>query len=235
MQEQWKDIKGYEGIYQISNLGRIKNLNTNKILFKAPDKSGYIRIHLYKNGSFKAFGVHRLVADAFIPNPNNKKHVNHIDENKSNNCVSNLEWATPKENNNHGSRTTRQSNSKKIKIKCVELDMVFDSAKDASEILNVDRSSITACCKGKRKTVGGYHFKYVNPKDQLVYGRPVFNITTGVKYNSLTDAKNAYGLAVTDWIAESCKRGVESCNCQWCFYEDGMENWSPDDFLFIWD
>lgn len=103
MKEIWKNIKGYEGIYQISNLGNVRNLLSyeRKNLKGEITEKGYIRVSLHKNGFRKVFRVHRLVAQAFIPNPLNKPQINHKDGNKLNNCVDNLEWATNKENIKH--------------------------------------------------------------------------------------------------------------------------------------
>ena len=101
MNEIWKDIQGYEGLYQVSNLGRVKNLKRNKILKSIISSQGYITRQLYKNKIPKNVRIHRLVAEAFIPNPENKPQVNHIDGNKTNNCVSNLEWVNQCENMQH--------------------------------------------------------------------------------------------------------------------------------------
>lgn len=110
--ETWKDIEDFEG-YQISNLGRVKSLNyrhtkRERILQQRLGTEGYCQINLFKNGKKYAFLVHRLVAMAYIPNPNGKPQVNHIDECKTNNCVENLEWATAKENTNYGTRNERR-------------------------------------------------------------------------------------------------------------------------------
>ena len=111
--EIWKDIKGYEKLYQVSNLGkvrRIKFINNRtqkdkiKMLKLIKDKKGYLKINLWKNNKSKMFLVHRIVAETFILNPNNLPQVNHKDENKSNNCVENLEWCSQKYNNNYGNR-----------------------------------------------------------------------------------------------------------------------------------
>ena len=102
--EYWKDIKGYEGLYQVSNLGRIRK--ENKII--SPwTQLGYKIVVLWKNKKCKKFRVHRLVAEAFILNPNNYTQVNHKDEDKSNNSVENLEWCTQKYNNSYGNRTLK--------------------------------------------------------------------------------------------------------------------------------
>lgn len=113
MEEIWKDIEGYEGIYMVSNLGRIKSLprscpglNANKeiILKQSEDKNGYLLVGLHKNGKSKTVRVSRIVAKAFIPNPNEYPEVNHKDENHQNNRVDNLEWCTTQYNLTYGHR-----------------------------------------------------------------------------------------------------------------------------------
>lgn len=103
--ENWKDIHGYENLYQVSDLGRVKSVKRNKILKNSKSSCGYYVIELYCNGKNKMFRINRLVAQAFIPNPENKTFVNHIDGNKLNNHVDNLEWCTAKENMIHASKT----------------------------------------------------------------------------------------------------------------------------------
>ena len=122
--EEWRDIRGYEGIYKISNLGRVKRLayeiqnpspraNGSMLKFKehllTPRRitHGYLSVALYKKGTRKDYKLHRLVAEAFIPNPENKPEINHKDENKANNEVINLEWCTHKYNSNYGTRPKR--------------------------------------------------------------------------------------------------------------------------------
>lgn len=118
MQEIWKDIKGYEGHYKISNLGRFYNLLTNYKSKGAIDNTGYRRVHLNN----KSCLLHRLVAEAFIPNPQNKSQVNHIDGNKLNNNVDNLEWCTPKENMVHASKNKLLQQKKGIYKQIREID-----------------------------------------------------------------------------------------------------------------
>lgn len=102
--EIWKDIQGYGGKYQVSNLGRVRSILRNKILIPKKTKKGYLRIRLYENNHCKNIVIHRLVAFAFIPNPENKPQVNHKDGNKENNCVSNLEWCSCYENFWHANK-----------------------------------------------------------------------------------------------------------------------------------
>lgn len=115
--EIWKDIPGYENRYQASNLGRIKSLNYHRenremIMKQTIGKSGYKRLMLYDGIKRKSYRVNRIIAITFIPNPLNLPHVNHKDENKYNNCVSNLEWCTARYNSNYGTRNVKVSESK---------------------------------------------------------------------------------------------------------------------------
>ena len=237
MYEIFMDIPDYEGLYQASNLGRIRN-NKGQIMKQRKDRDGYMIINLRKDGKMKTHRVHRLIISSFKSNPENKSQVNHINENKEDNRLNNLEWSTPAENNAHGTHNERVSNANKIKVKCIELDKVFDSAQDAALWLNKinGRTSITACCKGKQKSAFGYIWKYLNPKDQItVTNKPVFNITTNTKYKNAVEASKAYGQVKTDYIYKACRYGNTCGNCQWCFYQEDMELWDPSEFIDIWD
>ena len=123
--EIWKDIEGYEGLYQVSNLGRVKSLKVSKIKSERIRKSyqqssGYISIVLCKNGKVTNHKIHRLVANAFIDNPDNLPEINHKDENKANNCVDNLEWCDSSYNKNYGTRTEKFIRSRGTPVKCIE-------------------------------------------------------------------------------------------------------------------
>lgn len=180
--EIWKDIKGYEGLYQVSNMGRIKSLGNDKtrkekILSLKPNNKGYIRVYLCKNGKRKHFSVHRLVAEAFLPNPDNLPVVNHkIDdfEHRSDNRVENLEWCTVEYNNNYGTHNKKLSKSlkgkkhKKHKLKkqilCVETGEIFDTSQDVIDIMfngKGNSSIIRKNSRGKTKSAYGYHFVYI--------------------------------------------------------------------------
>lgn len=170
--EIWKDIDGYNGLYQVSNLGRVKSLNYNKtgiekILKPKKSKLGYLSLWLYKKGSKrKDVRINRLVATAFLPNPNNYPVVNHKDENPQNNCVENLEWCTYQYNINYGNCKQKMSKGKYKPIcqfsKDGTLIKIWDGAKQAADELNIDFRHISDCCKCKRKTAYGYkwHFYY---------------------------------------------------------------------------
>lgn len=170
MNEIWKNIDGYEGLYQVSNLGNVKSLNYNKtgkerILKPGTDKCGYRLVGLFKNGKLKFFTIHRLVANSFLENPDHKPEVNHKDEDKTNNCVENLEWMTRKENNNYGTRTERVSRSlSKLVLQFTkngEFIRKWQSTRQIERELGFSIGNISGCCKGKRKSAYGYIWTYV--------------------------------------------------------------------------
>lgn len=174
MTEIWKDVKGYEGLYQVSSCGRVKSLERHnyknkhvleKILKPCKDKKGYLMLTLYKDRKPHTKKVHLLVAQAFIPNHKNLPTINHKDENKENNFYSNLEWCSIFENNNYGTRNSRISESLSKPICQYDLSGVlikqWKSSEEASKELGIDSSSIRKCCRGKQKTCGGYIWKSV--------------------------------------------------------------------------
>lgn len=152
--EEWKDIIGYEGLYQISSLGRVKTIKTNKIRKLEKVRSGYLRVMLHKNNKPERFLVHRLVAEVFIDNPDKLPEVNHKDENKLNNKVENLEWCDRKYNCNYGTIRERKAETHFKRIRCLTTGEVFNSIIEAAEKYNVHPSGITHCCKGQQKTAG---------------------------------------------------------------------------------
>lgn len=169
--EIWKDCKGYEGRYQVSTEGGVWSVISQKRLKTTTNKGGYLSVQLTaSNGKIKREYIHRLVAIAFIDNPDNLPQVNHKDEDKQNNKIDNLEWCTAKYNNNYGTRNERARTNREYKklgehpqakaVKCIELDRVFSCAKEASKELLIDNSDIGKACKGKLKTAGGYHWVY---------------------------------------------------------------------------
>lgn len=168
MNEIWKSIAGYEGLYEVSDKGRVKSLKYGKerILKLGKDTVGYLYANLWKNGHGKNLLVHRLVAEAFIPNPNNLGTINHKDEVKTNNTVSNLEWMSKKDNLNYGTRNKRiaEANSKQVQMfdkQTGELLTTFPSNNEAERATGVAHQSIGKCCLGKLKSAGGYIWRYV--------------------------------------------------------------------------
>lgn len=184
--EEWRDIPGYEGLYQVSNMGRVKSLDRtitrsdNKVFF-IPGKirkpqlwgAGYQMIRLVNNNIAKMFTIHRLVALAFIPNPNNLPYVNHKDENRCNNKLSNLEWCTHSYNINYGTckkrigdkLRNRSSLSKAIiqQNKNGEIINRFPSIGEAHRVTGISRSGISQVLKGTSRwqTAGGYKWEYL--------------------------------------------------------------------------
>lgn len=159
--EIWKPIEGFEGLYEISSIGRIKSIgtyNTCKRGIMSPmiDPDGYPHVRLYNNGVSKDIAIHRLVAIAFIPNPNNYRYVNHKDENTKNNKVSNLEWCT-------NSYNLIYSKGKKVAQYSKGGDFIkeFNCVADASRECNIPTTNISKCCKGKRYSAGKFIWRYV--------------------------------------------------------------------------
>ena len=190
MEEIWKDIEGYEGKYEVSNFGRVKSLprthdisrekngsftyhRKEKVLTPRIDKYGYLHVNLYDNEQrMKRHSVHRLVAGAFIPNPDRLPTVNHKDEDKQNNRVDNLEWMSVSANNQYGTHGYGQralmaaENARKRKA-VVQLDMDgrevnrFVSLNEASRVTGISLGSIGKCVKGKHQSAGGYRWRYI--------------------------------------------------------------------------
>lgn len=151
-----KDIQNYEGLYAVTSCGKVYSYKRKKFLKPRKNKKDYLQVDLYKGGERKTYLVHRLVAEAYLPNPEGLPQVNHKDENKENNALPNLEWCDGSYNINYGSRNQKISKP----VFCVELNKTFDGARAAGRELGLDNSNIIKCCNGKYKTTGGYHWRY---------------------------------------------------------------------------
>lgn len=166
--EEWRPIQEYEGLYEVSDWGRVKS--AKKILKPHQNKKGYFLVGLYKNAKMTMKRIHRLVAENFIPNPQNLPQVNHKDEDKANNCVENLEWCSNEYNSNYGTRLYRihKSNLNNPKLSKTVYQYTLDgklvaiwvSASEAARQLGYSQSCITDCCNNKRKTHKGFKWSY---------------------------------------------------------------------------
>ena len=187
--EVWKDVVGFEGLYKVSDKGNVRSVARKdsigrkcggRMLKPGYDKDGYLRVNLYKNGKQKTRFIHRLVAGAFIPNPNGYSEINHRDENKVNNYANNLEWCTREHNVNHGTLIERsaQARSKKVKATNIETNEVitFNSTVEAGR-KGYDRGGVAKACRGIYKngrngnliggdgrTYRGYRWEYYEEK-----------------------------------------------------------------------
>lgn len=199
-EEEYKDVIGYEGLYQVSNKGNVKSLERKvwnsrgrgfymtvpeRILKPIKTGSGYLQVDLSKDGKIKRHLIHRLVAEAFIPNTENLEQVNHIDEDKTNNCVENLEWCTREYNNNYGTRIRRiaeantgnpklskaNTNNPKLSKPVISISKVsgliveYPSTQEASRQTGTHQGSIVECCKGRQKSAGGFYWMYAEGED----------------------------------------------------------------------
>lgn len=187
--EEWRDILGFEGAYQVSNLGRVRSLDRDIhyinngtpavlhkkgiILKQTPDVDGYLRVGVICEGRSKNFGVHRLVAQAFIPNPDNLPCVNHKDYDKTNNCVSNLEWCTVEYNNHYSENEERRPHSiyenretvkKKLSqpVRCIETGQIFYSMIEAERQLGLWSAAVLTSIRTGCKIHGKYTFEKVS-------------------------------------------------------------------------
>lgn len=188
MKEEWRDIKGYEGKYQVSNLGRVKVILTNKIKVLEKSKNGYIRVSLYKHNKLKHWLLHRLVITTFNGESEEKRYVDHIDGNPENNILSNLRWCTMKENALNPITRARKSLSKRghtvseetrrkiaeknkkgtkpskyfTKVECIETGKTYISMAEAGRKTGTCRTSIKKCLQKTIRVANGYHWRYAN-------------------------------------------------------------------------
>jgi hypothetical protein len=194
MNEIWKSVVGYENLYEVSSFGRVRSVDRTtigktafsddslyhfkgKILKQGNRKTSgmpYKQVVLYKNKEHKTVAVHRLVAEAFIPNPDNLPQVNHKDENPSNNNVSNLEWCTCKYNVNYGTATdrralkTRNNAYNQKPVICLNTNIVYRNSCEAERKTGIKANTIRECCKGNYSNAGGFKWQYANEADVTI-------------------------------------------------------------------
>lgn len=178
MIEEWRDIKNYEGRYQVSSMGRVKSLERKiphwrggeriqkeRILEPATTYHGYLRVGLHAGGKQKMLMVHRLVCEAFHENPDNKQQVNHVNEDKTDNRAYNLEWSTPRENCNFGTRNTRVAKALSKRVGQYALDgklvKTWESLAEIKKRTGFYHSAICEVANGKRKQAYGFVWKYI--------------------------------------------------------------------------
>lgn len=172
--EEWRAIKGYEGLYEVSNTGRVRTIKKgNPYVLKMYDKFGYKDVILWKNNKMKNKRVHRLVAEAFIPNPNLYPIINHKDENRSNNNVENLEWCTYKYNSNYKNSRKRCSKNSGNNRKVLQIDFdgniisEYYNMSEASRISGVNQSLISQCCRMEKTRGGGFLWCFSENKNDI--------------------------------------------------------------------
>lgn len=162
--EIWKDVVGYEGVYQVSNLSRVRRTKSGRVLSPFMAK-GYLLVVLWSGNKEHGFAIHRLAAIAFIPNPNNYPCINHKDEDKLNNKIENLEWCTHKYNSNYGACRQKigDANGKPViqKTKNGEIVMEYKSGRQAERETGISSTHISSCVNGNRRTTGGFIWEKV--------------------------------------------------------------------------
>lgn len=176
--EEWRAVVGYEGLYEVSSFGRVKSLpkvwlkydgtplrQKERILKERPTRNGYLRVCLRKNGKSTDAYIHRLVCEAFLPNPHSFSDVNHKDENKLNNHIENLEWCSRSFNNNYGSHNEKSAISRGKPVAKYSLSgkllKTYPSARSADRDTGIDQSLIGLVCKGVYKQAGGFIWKFI--------------------------------------------------------------------------
>lgn len=163
---RWKPVVGFEEYYLVSDEGMVWSIRRHRLLKPEIDRYGYEKVTLSVNGKCYYKTIHRLVAQAFVPNPHNKLTVNHINEDKTDNRAVNLEWLSMRDNLNHGSHNKRVALTKS-KLPVIQIfpdgsTLTYLGTKDASRKTGINRCCISKCCKNIRKTAGGYRWRYLN-------------------------------------------------------------------------
>ena len=168
MHEEWREVYGYDVLYEVSNTGKVRTKHHGKCGYKSEYRfikpvnngNGYMRFNFMQGGKQKTVYLHRLVAEYFVENTNGYTEVNHIDEDKTNNDASNLEWCTHLYNCNYGTRNERAAAKTGKKIICVETGQIYESTAKAAKALGVGSTAISNCLNGRTATSCGYTWKY---------------------------------------------------------------------------
>lgn len=234
-------MNGWEGIFQISNIGNVKRFyknGTTNILKGVIKRGGYKGVLLKTPEKFKCETIHRLVAKAFIPNPDNLPCVNHKDEDKLNNTVENLEWCTHKYNNSYGTKNKRVSKKKTnntynmTPVLCIETNVTYPTMQEASRQTGIAVQGIQLCCKGTtystrngythRHTAGGYHWKYAIPVVSIPksFSKKVKCIETNEVYNSIAEAQKITGINNISRVCRKQKLYKTAGGYHWEFVND---------------
>ena len=208
--EIWKEIAGFEGLYAVSNKGKVMNLKTGRVLKNWSNTHGYSMVNLYKGDGTKPkhIAVHRLVAQAFIPNQDNLVQINHKDENKTNNDVTNLGWCTASENRVH----SNHQHSCKINQLSLDGELIntWESSHEIERQLGYDQGNIIKCCKGKYKQIYGFKWQYTDPEQQRKQNRPVAALTMDgdliCEYKNASEA--ARSLKIRGSLIRFCLNGT---------------------------
>ena len=250
--EVWKDVKGFEELYKVSNMGRMKKLGhinrqgvkrKERIMKSSLSASGYKQVGICKNGKYYVKRVHRLVAQAFIPNPNNYPIINHKDEVRTNNKVSNLEWCTVEYNNNYGTRNIKGSITKTNGLRCkkvAQLDKkgnlikIWISSADAGRH-GYNQSDVSACCYGLKEQHKGYFWMYyseyikMDSKDiqnYISHKKDNKKIVQLTKNNELVKIWRSENELINNGFSGSCvsncchKKTKTHKKYKWMFYDD---------------
>lgn len=224
----WKEIKGYEGLYEVSDTGEIRSMprkGTKGGLLKAhEDAKGYLVLGLTKDGKQTQKRVHRLVAEAFLPNPEEFPEVNHKDEDKFNNTVDNLEWCTSEYNLSYGTRLERATTAKQRAVRCIETGEEFASIREAAAIKGIDSSTLSKVCQGKKHTIAGLHWCYAEEETpthvQTRNCRPVRCVETQVVYPSAKAAGQTLNCDPSS-ITKVCRGKAKTCGgYHWKYVEE---------------
>lgn len=156
-----KPINGFPN-YLISNTGQVFSKNTNSFLQPQLSNRGYLQVGLFNNGKRQVKSIHRLVAEAFLPNPLQLEEINHIDENKTNNMVDNLEWINHIDNLKYGARPIKHAHAVGKTVLNIETNQQYYSIMEAARQTNIPKSSISVACHNPSRMAGGYHWKFVD-------------------------------------------------------------------------